>query len=194
MGEKSKAKAEGIRRATAMAYKAVAGKKYSTVAMDVSSFNATNKMVDTAALMNEAIKLTAYDFNKYLSQKSENSFSKITLFMNDKKVKRSLEKAIELSNNVSDSVNYARDLVNEVPNVLHSEEYASRVEKDVKTTLKGKGVTTKILGMKELKSENMNLFLAVNAGSAYDPRLVHLTYTPKKATKNTKHIALVGKG
>ena len=194
MGEKSKAKAEAIRRAAALAYKSIAGKKFSTVAMDVASFNAIGKLLDTAALMNEAIKLTAYDFNKYLSEKSENSFSKITLFMNDKKVKRSLEKAIEQSDHLSDSVNYARDLVNEVPNVLHSEEYAARVEKDVKTTLKGKGVTTKILGMKELKSENMNLFLSVNAGSAYDPRLVHLTYTPKKATKNTKHIALVGKG
>ena len=38
------------------------------------------------------------------------------------------------------------------------------------------------------------MFLSVNAGSAYDPKLVHLTYTPAKVTKNTKHIALVGKG
>ena len=40
----------------------------------------------------------------------------------------------------------------------------------------------------------MNLFLSVNAGSAFAPQLVHLTYTPKKVTKKTKHIALVGKG
>ena len=56
------------------------------------------------------------------------------------------------------------------------------------------GVKTKILGRAELKKEKMGLFLSVNSGSAKEPRLVHLTYTPKKATKNTKHIALVGKG
>ncbi len=87
---------------------------------------------------------------------------------------------------------FARDLVNEAPNVLHSEGYAKEIEKDVKKNLKG--VEIKILGKAELKKENCNLFLSVNAGSAYGPRLVHLTYTPKKTTKNTKHIALVGKG
>ena len=40
----------------------------------------------------------------------------------------------------------------------------------------------------------MGLFLSVNAGSGYQPRLVQLSYTPKKTTKKTKHIALVGKG
>jgi leucyl aminopeptidase len=40
----------------------------------------------------------------------------------------------------------------------------------------------------------MGMFLSVNAGSAYEPRLVHLTYEPARATSKTKHIALVGKG
>lgn len=194
MGEKTKAKAEGIRKATASAYKAVAGKKYDSVTIDAASFNAVNKMLDTVSLMNESLRLTNYRFDKYLSKKSENSFDQICIYVNDKKIKRSLDKAINNSDNLASSVNYCRDLVNEVPNILHSEEYADRVDKDVKTALKGKGVKVNILGMKELKKEKMGMFLSVNAGSAYDPRLVHLTYTPKKATKNTKHIALVGKG
>jgi leucyl aminopeptidase len=194
MGEKTKAKAEGIRRSIAIAYKAVSGKNYSSVVIDAASFNAINKLADTASLINESLRLTSYTFEKYLEKKSENAFSDICVYLNDKKIKRTIDKTIDHSENLSSSVNFARDLVNEVPNVLHSEEYADRVEADVKTALKGKGVKVKILGMKELQKENMNLFLAVNAGSAYDPRLVHLTYTPKKATKNTKHIALVGKG
>ena len=40
----------------------------------------------------------------------------------------------------------------------------------------------------------MGLFLSVNAGSAFAPRMAHLTYTPKKVTNKTKHIVLVGKG
>lgn len=194
LGEKTKLKAEEIRKAGAAIYKTIAGKKYNSVSIDVASFNAINRIADTTALISEALQLTSYHFTQHLSEKSENSFDQIGLYINDKKIKRSLNKLISSSHNITSSVNFARDLVNEAPNILHSESYAERIDKDVKSALKGKGVRVKILGMKELKKENMNLFLAVNAGSAYDPRLVHLTYTPKKATKNTKHIALVGKG
>ena len=38
------------------------------------------------------------------------------------------------------------------------------------------------------------MFLSVNNGSAYEARLVHLTYTPTKTTSKTRHVALVGKG
>src|SRR5690606_26587203 len=73
-----------------------------------------------------------------------------------------------------------------------SEEYAKRIDADVKKNLKG--VKVKILNKAQIKKENMNLFLSVNSGSAYEPRLVHLSYEPAKATAKTKHIALVGKG
>lgn len=194
LGEKTAVKAEGIRRAIATAYKAIAGEKYKTVTIDAASFNAINKLAEATALIAESIGMTSYTFDKYQSQTTKNLFKEVVIFVADKKVKRTVEKLLKETENVVSSINYTRDLVNEAPNVLHSEEYADRIDKDVKTTLKGLGVKTKILGMKELKKENMNLFLSVNAGSAYDPRLVHLTYTPKKATKNTKHIALVGKG
>ena len=194
LGEKSKAKDEAIRRATATAYKAIAGKKYGSVAFDAASFNAINRLADTLGLMNEALILTSYKFDKYFKTTSENSFKEICLYAADKKAKKQAEKIYTSSTNLANSVNYARDLVNEAPNVLHSEEYAKRIEKDVKTSFKGKGVKLKVMGKADLKKENMNLFLSVNAASAYEPRLVHLTYTPKKVTKNTKHYALVGKG
>lgn len=192
MGKKTTAKAEQIRRSIANAYKAIKGELYNSVAFDMASFNAVNKLDITTALAKEALILTAYDFNKYQAKQNKNSFKAITLFVNDKKVKRSLEKKLVEAQNLAESVCYTRDLVNEAPNVLHSEEYAKRIEKDVKANLKG--VKVKIMGKPELKKENMNLFLSVNAGSNYGPRLVHLTYTPKKVTKNTKHIAMVGKG
>jgi leucyl aminopeptidase len=194
LGDKTKAKAEEIRRAAAAAYKAVAGKKYKSVALDAGSFNAINDKAKTMSLLAEGIKLTAYNFDKYQSTKNENSFKQICFYCAEKKVRRTAEKLVLETENLTDSVNVTRDLVNEAPNVLHSVEYAKRVEKDVKTALKGKGVKTKILGKADLKKEKMGLFLAVNAGSAHEPRLVHLTYTPKKVTKNTKHICLVGKG
>ncbi|MEY2946320.1 MAG: hypothetical protein RL243_1097 [Actinomycetota bacterium] len=44
---------------------------------------------------------------------------------------------------------------------------------------------------KQLKKDKFGLIAAVGMGSARPPRLVKLTYSPKRATK---HIALVGKG
>ena len=192
MGPKKAAKAEELRRAVANAYKAFSGKKYASVGLDVVSFNCVNDKIKASALIAEALDLTTYKFDKYFSKKSDEAFKKICLFIDDKKAKRGAEKAVEQALNVTASVNFSRDLVNEAPNVLHSEGYAKAIETDVKNNLKG--VKVKILGKQEMKKENMNLFLSVNAGSAYQPRLVHLTYTPKKATKNTKHYALVGKG
>lgn len=192
LGEKKSAKAEQLRKAIANAYKAFSAGKYSTVGLDALSFNCVNDKAKAAALIAESIDMTSYKFDKYLSAKSEESFKKVCVFVDDKKAKKSVEKAVEEALNVSAGVNFCRDLVNEAPNVLHSEGYAKIIEADVKKNLKG--VKTQILGKAELKKEKMDLFLSVNAGSAYQPRLVHLTYTPKKATKNTKHIALVGKG
>ncbi|MBG60363.1 MAG: leucyl aminopeptidase [Peredibacter sp.] len=192
LGNKKDAKAEQLRKTIAKTYHAVAGKKFKTVAIDALSFNCVNDKAKVAELICESLQLSAYRFDKYLASKKTPAFKKICLFVDDKKSKKSVEKAVEKALNVTESVNFARDLVNEAPNVLHSEGYAKTIEADVKKNLKG--VKVKTLGKAELKKEKMNLFLSVNAGSAYGPRLVHLTYTPKKATKNTKHIAMVGKG
>ncbi len=192
LGEKSKLKSEGLRKSIANMYKTVSAKKYTSVALDAASFNCINKLADATVIINEAINLTSYKFEKYLSKKSETSFKEFCIYVNDKKIKRAVEKAIEANDNITGSMNFARDLGTEVPNILTSVEYSKRVQKDVKDNLKG--VKVKVLGKAELKKEKMGMFLAVNAGSAHAPQLVHLTYTPKKVTKNTKHIALVGKG
>lgn len=194
LGEKAKAKAEGVRRGIAHAYKAVAGERYDSVALDLASFNAVGNIGKCLELANESLILTSYTFDTHKEKASKNSFKEFCLYIADKKIKRNADKHMAKSTNIAESVNIARDFVNEAPNILHSEEYAKRVEKDVKTNMKGLGVKVKILGKSELKKEKMGLFLGVNAGSAYDPKLVHLTYTPKKVTKNTKHYALVGKG
>jgi leucyl aminopeptidase len=192
LGNKTKLKAEGLRKAIAKTYKAIAAKKFKTVTLDVVSFNCLGNITNSTVIINEAINLTAYNYDKYKAVKVKTSFKHICLFVNDKKAKKSIEKAIEANDNITNSMNYARDLMNDAPNVLHSEEYSKRVQKDAKDNLKG--VKVKVLGKAELKKEKMGMFLSVNSGSAHAPQLVHLTYTPKKVTKNTKHIALVGKG
>ncbi len=47
---------------------------------------------------------------------------------------------------------------------------------------------------RRLKTENMNLLLAVGLGAAAPPRLVHISYRPKDRGAEKRPIALVGKG
>ena len=111
MGEKSKAKAEGVRRAIATAYKSVAGEKYDSVALDLASFNAVGNLGNCLELANEALILTSYKFENHKSEKTKNSFKEFCFYIADKKIKRSADKIIEKSTNLAESVNYARDLV-----------------------------------------------------------------------------------
>lgn len=190
LGEKSDYTLEGLRRAIAGVTKTTL-KSYSKVSLMVDGFIVKNNVEASLHALTEAFYMTAYSFDKYLSKKSNPKLK--TLFLESSaKANKKAQSAVEDGKKVAESVNFGRNLVNEPPNVLNSVSYAKEIEKDVKANLKG--VKVKILGKPELKKEKMNMFLSVNNGSAHDARLVHLEYTPKKATKNTKHIALVGKG
>ncbi|MFZ8933801.1 MAG: leucyl aminopeptidase [Bacteriovoracaceae bacterium] len=189
LGEKTKLTSETVRKEYAKLYKSIKG-KYTDVSVQLDTFTGSKvKVEDSLYLLVEAFGLASYSFDTYLSKKQEAKLKKVHVDTASKSKK--LNALMDKATNVVESVNVARDFVNEPPNVLHSVSYAKMVEKDVKGL---KRVKTKILGKPELKKEKMGMFLSVNAGSAHDARLVHLTYTPKKVTKNTKHVILVGKG
>jgi len=192
LGDKSKLDNEKLRKQIATAFKAIKN-KYSEISINLDSFLIKNNIEKSVGIIVEALSLTAYEYDKHQSKKRPAKIKTITLDSSaDKKALKKAQKALDDSITIADCVKIARDFVNEPPNILNSETYAKLVEKDVKAHLKG--VKIKILDKAALKKEKMGLFLSVNAGSAYGPRLVHLTYTPKKVTKKTKHIALVGKG
>jgi len=194
LGEKTKYNKESLRKSSANLLKVIK-EDTSCPAIDLDSFLLKNNPEVTAELITESFIMTNYKFDKYKkdnSKKDKETNLHVTLESRLKKTKtKAIEKAIELATIKATCINTARDLVNEPPNVLHSEYYAKFVEKDVKSI---KNVKVKIHGEKELKNLKMDMFLSVNSGSKYAPRMVELTYTPSKVTKNTKHISLVGKG
>ncbi len=192
MGERSKVTAEDIRKSTGKIFKNASAGKFSSIAFDVPSFNVVNDEVESTKLIAEAVYMSAYTFDKYKSKKSDKKDITIILGNFDKKNLSHIQHALQTTKNIGESINIAKDFVNEAPNVLHSEEYARRIDADVRKHLKG--VKIKILNKAQIKKEKMGMFLSVNAGSAYEPRLVHLTYEPARANAKTKHIALVGKG
>lgn len=192
LGDKTKLKPEELRKSVAKIFKAAKGAKHAKVAFDVPGFNGLRDEVLTAKLIAEVILMSDYSFDKYKSKKSDPVKQTIFLSHTEKKNNQKLEKALQTVRHVTESLNITKDLINEAPNVLHSEEYAKRIEADVKKNLSG--VKVKILNKAQIQKEKMGLLLSVNSGSAYEPRLVHLTYEPPRSNSKTKHIALVGKG
>jgi leucyl aminopeptidase len=190
LGERGKMSAEDLRKTVAKFIKGT--KKHQTIGIDVPGFNVVRDEVLASTLMAESLQMTDYAFEVYKSKKSESIEQTIYLSHIEKKNSARIEKALVSVRNITQSINIVKDFINEAPNVLHSEEYARRIEADVKKNLKS--VKMKILNKAQIQKEKMNLFLSVNAGSAYEPRLVHLTYEPARMNSKTKHIALVGKG
>ena len=90
--------------------------------------------------------------------------------------------------NVIESVNSARDWVNEPVNQLTTDNYLSQIKQLSKT-----GVEVDIFRKSKLESLNMGGILGVNKGSNEEPALAKLEWKPK-GYHNDKPIVLIGKG
>ncbi len=89
---------------------------------------------------------------------------------------------------VAEGVEFARDLVNEPPNVLFPAEFADRAK-----TLEKLGVETRILDEKAMGKLGMNALLGVGRGSARESRLVTMRWSGGRA-RRAKPLVIVGKG
>ena len=132
-------------------------------------------------LFAEGLGLSAYKFDKYLSEKSKPVL---------KKAVTSNKEADLKSVNVSvEATNWARDLINEPVSYLTSEQLA----KDVKAKCTKVGLKVEILKKTKIESLKMGGLLAVNKGSIDPPTFTIVEWKPKKV-KNSAPIVLVGKG
>ncbi len=95
--------------------------------------------------------------------------------------------AVQRAHTVAAAQDWARDLVNTPPLDLYPESFADAV---VARFAKTK-VTVEVAEGEELAKRGCGGLIGVGRGSARLPRLVTLTYKPRKASA---HIALVGKG
>lgn len=131
----------------------------------------------------EGVQIGAYQWKKYLRQKNNTkSLSSVVIAAAPKKVYADRIK-------ICKGVNYARDLVNDNADMVHSifiESEARRLAKQKKN------IKIDVLGEKELKKKGLNLLLAVNNESRYPPRLIAIKYQGAKPSSG--YLAIVGKG
>ena len=138
----------------------------------------------------EGFYLASYVFDKYKSTKAKVSLQSVELVSVDRKNDAWLNQlAFDVLTTV-DCIFTTRDFSNEPSNFGTPEFYGNEISKFAKRY----GLKCKVMGEAEAKKERMNLFLAVSAGSDREAKCVILEYTPKKPAKNSKTIAIVGKG
>ena len=157
-------------------------KKQRSVAIAVGK--ADDRTVRHAA---EGAVLGAYRYTEYLtgSRRPTGGAKSAQLLVDDAGAEARAAVADGVA--VAEATNVARDLVNAPPNDLNPVTLADRC----KAAAKDAGVACTIWNKARIEKEGMNLFLAVNRGSAIEPRMIHLTHKPAKPKAR---VAFVGKG
>ncbi|MCK6457254.1 MAG: leucyl aminopeptidase [Phycisphaerae bacterium] len=98
-----------------------------------------------------------------------------------------LRAAVERAVCAADSVNLARDLGHDPPNVAHPEGFARRAA----GLARRYGLRCRVLGERQLAERKMNALLAVGAGSVHRPRLIVIEYRGRRSRR--RPIVLIGK-
>ena len=135
----------------------------------------------------EGALMGRYSFTAYKSSdgpaEAPGNLTVLTDLARNKEAKAALERAQV----TAEAVAQVRDWVNTPPSDLHPAEFAAGAVKLGKEY----GVKVEVLDEKALAKGGYGGILGVGQGSANPPRLVRLTYTPRKPVT---HLAFVGKG
>ena len=146
---------------------------------------------DAAACAAQGVATSQFELDKYkTSDKKDKKLDTFAYFVEGGDAK-DLKKALERGEIVGDSMNFARDLANEPPNILHPTEMARRAEKMAKDC----GLKCEILDEKQMTKLGMGSLMSVSIGSEQPAKMIVLKYEPKKSTgKKGELLAIVGKG
>lgn len=162
--------AEGLR--------SLAAKGCESVAV-VSSFMDRERSVSVA----EGAVLGLYRFDRYKAKDPDERFklpSRVHVMAGD-------HQAMAEGAVLGAAQNYARDLANEPGNVITPSELARRALELAERC----GCEARVLDEVQMREMGMNAILAVGAGSANPPRLIHLV---RRVDSPKAKVALVGKG
>ncbi len=183
LGKKRGASLETVRKAGAKLVQEISRLGFKEAVAETFLADKFGKKEASYALAEGAL-LGGYEWNKY---KTSNSGSrrgeKLRLWL-----ARSSGPAVDRAEVVAEAVNYARDLVNEPPNVLTPVELARRAGEMAQEL----GLGVEIWDEDQIQKAGMGAFYGVARGSANPPRFIQLTYKPQNPAERV--IAMVGKG
>ena len=171
---------ETLRRASAVAARALAGKSSALFALPTSTTVATHAVT-------VGVELGAYTFTQFKTktEKTSEGLKQANILVKDLFVNKSVFQEAQI---IAESVKNVRNLVNTPPSHMYPETFAEYVKKSFKRNAK---LTVEILEEKALKKQGYGALIGVGQGSVNPPRFVRLAYKSRGAEF---HLALVGKG
>ncbi len=168
-GKKDEFNPDKLREAVAKSIKKAAQMKAKSVAFSLEGVN-----FDYSEQFTYGAKIADYSFDKYKSEKTD-KVEDVYVAAN----KEIVDKAII----VVDSMNFARDLINESAQIVTPQYLA-----DVAESL---DIDVRIYEPDEIEKMGMGAYLAVAQGSKQQPRFIHMRYS---CDNPVKKIAIIGKG
>jgi len=146
-------------------------------------------LADRVQAIAEGVWLGLYTFDKYQTKKRENkrALRSLTIMIPSRRDLDGAEAAVATARAVASGTNFARDLGNEPGNVCTPEFLG-----DQAAALKHKKLKVTVMDKKAIEKSGFTALLAVNQGSAKEPRFIVLEYNGGK--KGDAPVALVGKG
>ncbi|MCX8088304.1 MAG: leucyl aminopeptidase [Meiothermus ruber] len=183
LGKKRGVSIETIRKAGAKLVQEIARLGFKEAVTETFLSEKFGKVEASYALAEGAL-LGGYTWNKYKTTgASSKRGEKLRLWL-----ARASGSAVNRAEIVAEAVNFARDLVNEPPNILTPAELAQRASAMAQEL----GLEVKVWDEAQIKQAGMGAFYGVAQGSANPPRFIQLTYKPQEPAGRV--VALVGKG
>lgn len=142
----------------------------------------------TALAVADAMAQSDYKYDAYITVRKEQKRYPIHCTVIAPKLDGKRAKALTATaRSVAAAIETVRDLGNTPSNALTPTRLAERAREVAESV----GVKCTIYGRAQIQKMKMGGLLAVNRGSAEEPRFVVMEYAPKRARR---HVALVGKG
>ena len=183
LGERRSIGAPELRAFAAKAARTANGEKGTSLALALPS-----GLEGELRAVAEGLELGSYRFTKYLTgdRRPKTELLKVAIGLATRP-KGNAKGAVALGQRVGVAVNLSRDWSNEPGNVMYPEAFAAAAA----ALAKDCGLKIQVFDFAEIRARGMKLIDAVGRGSSREPRFVHLSWTPKKATRR---LVFVGKG
>ncbi|MCB1840609.1 MAG: leucyl aminopeptidase [Alphaproteobacteria bacterium] len=189
LGEPEKMTAQEAEKAGGKLYAALDDRNFKTADLLVDDGHKDKAII--AAHLGVGAKLRSYRFEVYKSEKKDDEpKQKPERLYVVTSAERDAEKIFKRESQTIKGVFFARDVVNEPPNVIYPYAYANRILEE----LKPYGVEIEILDDKKLVKNGFGALMAVGQGSANPPCVVIMRWNGLGKESKAKPVALVGKG
>jgi leucyl aminopeptidase len=137
----------------------------------------------------EGLVVADFESDKYRMEKKKRAIESVALAGFDAGLGANLTAAIDHGRVIAESMNFARDLINEPSNYLTPRILAEKAEAMAKEA----GLGVEILDERKISELKMGALIGVAQGSAEPPRVIILRYEPDQKRPEGPVLGLVGK-